>query len=343
MEPWIIRMCRETTRRQVIAWTVLLVVGIAILLANGRYATNFVLGPYKVGAKELAQISDPGAARHYFISITPEKVMDTGVQEITTTTRDGVKEGSRVTAGYYAAVVGDRFLIVKSEATPSSKIDGKLAAMPADLSNQLFSGPEGIKAQQHCYPFYLETEGFRYPGYWGIAVGVVFLALFFVFARRSWMRLRDINTHPVVRRLNQWGDPIGISFEAEKELTSGVRFRSQGTSITDKFVIFKTFFAFNLFRFQDLLWAYKKVTKKSVNFVPVGKDYAAILVFYGGSQTFTAKEKVVDEVLGFAAGKAPWAAFGFSQQLNNFFKKQTAEFCQAVEARRKQLAEKPAT
>src|ERR1019366_9308362 len=71
-----------------------------------------------------------------------------------------------------------------------------------------------------------------------------------------------------------------------------------GILITDNFVIQKAFFAFNVLRFNDLVWAYKKVTKKSVNFVPTGKDYDAVMIFYGGTQNFRAKEKIVGLLVG---------------------------------------------
>jgi hypothetical protein len=337
METWIIRLCRETSRRQVIAWAFALTAGVLFLIANARYVVNFIRGPYALRATELAQISDPETTPHYFISVHADKVLDTGIQEITTTTENGVKQGSYVSAGYYAVLVGDRYLIVKSATKPPSQIEGQLSTFPTDLSSELFSGTDGREIRNACYPFYLESEGFRYPGYWGIGIGVVFLLLFFKYGRPAWLCLRDINSHPVVSRVNHWSDPMSISVEAERELNSAVRYRSQGVFVTDRYLIVKRFFAFNILRFEDLLWAYKKVTKRSVNFIPTGKDYAAVLVFYGGSQNFPAGQKIVDEVLTFASTKAPWAILGYSKEIAELFRKQTSAFCQAVEARRQEL------
>src|SRR6202050_3724195 len=163
MESWIAKMCRRTARRQILAWALMLLAGVAFLLLNGRYARNFVEGPYKLAPNELAQITDAETTHRYFVSVGGEKIMDTGIQEVTTTTRNGVKEGSQVSAGYYALVVGDRFLIVKSAGKPPEKTAGELTPFPSDLSSQLFSGVDGRELQMHSYPFYLETVGFRYP------------------------------------------------------------------------------------------------------------------------------------------------------------------------------------
>ena len=327
-------MCRETSRRRVIAWALALLAGVLILVFNWRYVKNFIGGPYRLEAEDLAQITNPGTAPHYFVSVLGEKVVDTGIQEITTTTRNGVKEGSYVSAGYYALLVSDHLLIVKSKVQPPSKVEGELSSFPPDLSGQLFSGAHGREIQTRCYPFYLESDGFRYAGYWGIGIGLIFFALFFKYGRPSWVYVQDVNKHPVIRRIQQWSDPVGVSVDAERELGSKIRYKSQGVFITDKYVILKRLFAFDLLRFEDLLWAYKRVTKRSVNFIPTGKDYDAVLIFYGGSQTFRARQNLVDEVLVFASTRAPWAVLGYSKELDALFRKQTIAFCQAVEARR---------
>ena len=155
------------------------------------------------------------------------------------------------------------------------------------------------------------------------------------------MRLRNIETHPAVKRARLWGDPINVSVEAEREFNGQVRYKSASVVLTDNFAILKSFFSFNLYRFHDLLWAYRKVTQRRVNFVPTGKTYSAILHFYGGNVAFIANEKRVVEVLQFAGSRAPWAIVGYSADLNKLFTKQVNAFCAAIEARRRDLATKP--
>lgn len=340
MEPWIVRMCREVSRRRFIAWTVTLLAGVAFVVYCHRYVANFLQGPYSLSAEELAQITDAQSAPRYFVSVDGEKMADTGIQEVTTTTNNGREEGSYVSAHYYAMVVGDHYLIVKSAKEPPLKVEGELARFSSDLSNQLFTGDDGRALQAQCYPFYLQTEGFRSAGYWGIAIGLVLLLLIAVFAPRAWIQLQNIDTHPVLRRVRKWGDPTGISMEVEREFNSMVRYKSTGLFLTDRYAIRKSFFSFNVLRFEDLLWAYKKITKRSVNFIPTGKSYEAILHFYGGNQTFSGSENLVGEVLGFAASKAPWAVVGYSKEVENLFQKQTSVFCAAVEERRKGVMSK---
>ncbi len=341
MEPWIIRQCRLTCQRQVAAWAVILLAGLCFVGYNARYVRNFFLGPFQLSANDLAQISDADKAPRYFVSVAGGKVAETGVQEFTTESENGVEKSRYVSATFYAVQVGDRLLMVKSPSAPSPNVTGALTPFSYDLSNQLFTGVDSNLDSTQCYPFYLDTQGFRTSGYWGIAIAVFVLVLVVALARPALMRLRDIETHPAVRRARLWGDPISVSVEAEREFNGQVRYKGASVVLTDNFAILKSFFSFNLYRFHDLLWAYKKVTQRRVNFIPTGKTYSAILHFYGGNVTFIANEKRVGEVLQFAGSRAPWAAVGYSADLNKLFTKQVSAFCAAVEARRRDLAAKP--
>ena len=106
--------------------------------------------------------------------------------------------------------------------------------------------------------------------------------------------------------------------------------------ITDQFLIRSTFFSFDILRVADLLWAYKRITKHSVNFIPTGKTYDAVLICYGGAATIQSSEKTTDEILRFAAQRIPWAIFGFSKEIEEYFNKNTRDFCAAVEQRKQE-------
>jgi hypothetical protein len=343
MEPWIIRQCRLTCRRQVVAWAVILLAGLGFVAYNTRYVNNFFRGPFQLSASDLAQVDDADKAPRYFVAVAVGKVAETGVQEFETETENGVeKKSAYPSATFYAVQVGAQLLIVKSRSRPAGNVSGELKPFYYDLSNQLFTGVDSNLDSTQCYPFYLDTQGFRTNGYWGIAIAALMIVLVVAFARPALSRLRDIETHPAVKRARLWGDPIGISVEAEREFNGQVRYKAAGLVLTDNYAFQKSFFTFNLYRFHDLLWAYKKVTQRRVNFIPAGKSYSALLHFYGGNINFMAKEKRVEEVLQFSTGRAPWAVLGYSADLNKLFTKQVANFCAAVEARRRDLAGKPA-
>src|SRR5713226_6828266 len=88
MGSWIAQMCKSRARRQIFAWALTLLAGIIFVFSNSRYVRNFVEGPYKLPPNELAQITDAETTPRYFVSVVGDKVLDTGIQEVTTTTRN---------------------------------------------------------------------------------------------------------------------------------------------------------------------------------------------------------------------------------------------------------------
>lgn len=338
MDTWILQMCRAKYRNQVIAWGLTAALGLAIAFANTRYIGNFLRGPFNIGAAELAQVGDVTTTPHYFVKVAGTKAMDTGLQEVSVESENGVEKSRTVTSNYYALEVGDRLLVVKSPGAALRVAEGALAPMPYDLDQNLFSSPEMQAARPHFYPFYLDAaSSFRAGGYWGIAIGVLLLALLAWKARPAWHGLQDPSSHPLAARVGKWGSAVDTSAAIEREWRAPVNKRMGRWTITPRYLIQSALFRFNVLRFEDLLWAYKKVTKHSVNFIPTGKTYQAIVHAYGGSAELPGSQKNVDEMLQETARRAPWAIVGFSAEIQQLFLKNNREFCAAVEERRQKL------
>jgi hypothetical protein len=340
MPTWIERMFRRECIRRLCAWAVVTLLTILLLTGNLRYARNFIYGPFPATDSDLSKITDPNTAERYFVKVSGSRVVNTGLQEIEIETRNGAEESRHVTAGYYALQVGDRFLIVKSSKPIVDAASGELVFLSGDIYNNLKSSVGPQRLQQNFYPLMLKADGFRGDGYLAIGFAVLVLLGLFFFARPAWMRLRDLSRHPSFQRIKDLGEIQSTSMEAENEFHNSVRYKSYNTRLTDRFAFNNSFFKFDMFRFQDLWWGYKQVTQRRVNFIPVGKTYAAMLVFNGGSVTATGKQEQVDEMLKFAASKAPWAVFGYSEQLKTLLKKNPSNFHAQIEARRQQVGAK---
>lgn len=338
MDSWILRMCRRACVRQLVAWAVVAVLGIVLVAANLRYFANFVAGPFVMGSSELARIVDPTQSPQYFARVSGTRAMDMGIQQITIRKRGGTEVSRSVSAGYYALDLGEKLLIVKSASGMPLSVEGELGRIPPDLDRQLFDTPEMQSLRDQFYPLYLDAAGsFRTAGYVAIALWLTFLGLAAWKAVPTWRQLRDLGSHPVVRRVASWGDPVQVSAEIETEWTSpGIRRHSSWT-LTPSYIVESSYFGFNVLRFWDLLWAYKRVTKKSVNFIPTGKDYHAVFICYGGSATVQGSEEEVDEMLQSAAQRAPWAIFGYTDEVQKAFNEHTRDFCLTVEERRRKV------
>ena len=166
MTTWIERTARQKAVSTVVLFCVVTAIVVWIYAANGAYVKVFFNRPPAATAAELdaaqnADSSNQPIATPY-VTITGDKVLNTGVQEVTT--YEGVIKN--VSAGYYALQVGDRVLIVKSAKTPSTTVSGALGSMPYDLKTNLF--PPGTDAAEEAafYPLLLDTN-YRESGYVG--------------------------------------------------------------------------------------------------------------------------------------------------------------------------------
>ena len=107
-----------------------------------------------------------------------------------------------------------------------------------------------------------------------------------------------------------------------------------GYILSGFWLIKKSFFTFDFFNTSDICWVYIKQTKQSVNFVPVGTTYQIILNMRSGKELAKMiNEKDQQYMMEFVHKNAPWAAFGFSEELKQMWRKKKREFISLVEKR----------
>ena len=342
MESWISKRIRSASLRRVVVWSLALGLGVLLAGSDTRYIANFIGGPYNLAPADLDSIQNIDATPHYYARVSADKVLDTGLREYTVRTQSGVETSRDESAAYHALVMGNRFLIVKTPGAGVNVAEGRLAPWPPELESQLFDSKEMASLRANFYPFYLDSEPFRKPGYIVIAIAVVFLAIFFWQAVPAWRAWRNPESHPLAKRIATWGNPLVVAAEAEREYQQPYLKAGGGWRLGNKYLVQSGFFGIDVVRVQDLLWAYKKITKHSVNFIPTGKSYEAVVNCYGRTATIPGKEKSIDQVLLFLQSKAPWAVHGFSDELQKVWTKNQAEFVAAVEDRRREQAQQQA-
>jgi hypothetical protein len=328
-------MCRTRAMRRLVTCSGVVALALLLGLANARYLRNFVGGPYPMSAADLDAISDVTRAPRYFVQVTGSGTMDTGIEQYEVRTRSGREVSRRLKARYFALDTGSRLLIVKSAGRPATTVEGGLRPIPPDLDRQLFSDPEMRELRGRFYPYQMDTDSFRSPGYWSLGIGAIVLLIVGFTAVRARGQLRDPGSHPALVRAASWGELAAVSAEVEREHARPWR-RSGATALTENYLVNAGFFGFDVLRFDDLLWAYKRVTKKSVNFIPTGKDFHAILVCIGGTVEVQGKDAEVDETLRWAANRVPWAVFGHSKEIEELMRKDPSGFAAGVAERKLQ-------
>ncbi|MCB1552395.1 MAG: hypothetical protein KDJ14_01205 [Xanthomonadales bacterium] len=334
MESWLFDRIRSTARRRVIVWCLALAALLALFALQPRYFKNFAFGPYDVSAETLNVIRDVDAFAQPFARIHGDEVIDTGLQEITIRKKRGVETGREVSANYYALAIGDRLLIVKSM-TMLRDYEGELAPIPSDLQNQLFGDPDMAEYRQAFYPFYLKTEGYRVPGYMALGVLAVFLVFFLRAVVPGIRHMRDPSTSPVAARVQTWGNLTMVNGQIQREFETA-QVKIGGWKFGQNFLVRSGWFKFDVFRYQDLLWAFKQVHKQSYFFIPISKSVAAVMHFNQGEARIQAREKKVDQAIETIVDRVPWAFFGHDDEMQKAFNKRRGEIVQGVALRKQQ-------
>lgn len=326
MDSWILQKIRAASLRRVGAWTLSLGVWVLVGIGASRYFNNFISGPFALTGRELDSIDDVDDAPRYFARVTGSKVLDTGIREY--------NSNKTVSASFYALVVGEKYLIFESSASPTTVAEGELAPWPSDLADMLRSSQMG-EMRHHLYPFYVSDESFRLSGYFAIALLFVYGFLFVRYAVPAWRHVRDPATHPLGIRMATWGDPVGVTFAVEREFGTPRYKNWRGWRAGEQYLVESRAFRFDVHRLQDLLHAYKKVTQHRYHFViPMGKTYEARLFWEEGTAAISGSQQTVDAILLHLQQRVPWAVHGYNPAVETLYKKQRHELIAQIRQRR---------
>jgi hypothetical protein len=175
-------------------------------------------------------------------------------------------------------------------------------------------------------------------GVWMIA-----LAATAIFGLSAWycakalQRYRDIEKAPIWHRLAAYGQPQQLSAEIDQDcLAPPVKYKN--LRLTQNWIIFRKFFSSYITPIADVAWVYELVTRHRTNGIPTGKTYSAVILGKHKQQiTFQASRKKVDAVIAELNQRAPWAIFGFSEELRTTWNKNHPAFVAAVDERRRKL------
>lgn len=186
----------------------------------------------------------------------------------------------------------------------------------------------------------LDATGFRSDGYIALAICIpmVFLALWLM--RKVMMRRNAPETHPIVHMASRYGTLADTSQQLETELRGNIT-KFGRVKVTQSWVLLPRTFGLAMCHIPNLIWAYKKVTRHYHNFIPTGKSYDVIMYDrYGKPLQMQASQKKVDAVLSLLVERAPWAVFGYSDELNRALKYDWGAFVATVDARRSGVGSK---
>lgn len=335
MQESVIDRHMERTARNLLILNILLLVAIiGAFLFSFRYFYNFVLGPFPIDRGELLAVEDPEKQFRYFVKVVGDEGVQTGAVR---------KKGSQVKESYNLIVINDRLLLVESSETDyyGKEATGALVPVPGEVRmnivDPVVAKNRALRGQ--FLPFMLDATSFRMPGFIGILVGLplLLLASWNIWRAVDW--LTDSRKHPLTKALAQFGDPreVGRAIDAEHRLPEVLRIGK--VTLTRSWMLREVSFNLTVGRLDDLIWAYKKITKHSTNFIPTGKTFAVVICSrsWSGPLEIDLNEKQCEDLLNFFTQRVPWALYGFDYTLDAEMNSNPMGVFNAVAAREREF------
>jgi hypothetical protein len=144
------------------------------------------------------------------------------------------------------------------------------------------------------------------------------------------VRLKSIEKNRVVKKVKDWG----AAQQVEQELNGTGKVAVGEVIILPDYVIKNTFLSFNVFRLDDLVWAYPKRVKHSINLIPTITSFHCVFNFVDGSVDAPLPKQVVDTFFEGLPHRVPWAVFGYTEEIKKAFKNDKKGFIQKTQVQK---------
>jgi hypothetical protein len=324
------------TNTNLFVLVVILVVAV-VLISGGlrKYLTSFIQGARPANNALLTKITSADDFEGDYYTVQGDRNFDTGFESYTQ--KDG-SSTKNYTAEFRLLRMGDHYLIVKTPTREDKRL--KFTGLLESPAGEVFQGvSEDLKKADpnaKLYPFVLHAG--NSPSIWlALIFGVLTLILLWYAAQWS-RRIMSLQNHPLVARLKPYGDFAALEASVNQDLESKASVRSGNTRIMDNWLLRTNRFSLNLIPLGDIAWAYSKVTQHSTNGIPTGKTFSAVIMPQNQPEFEIAlKKKQAEPFLEALQERAPWAVYGFTEDLKAAWQKDRNGFLGHVEERKAQI------
>lgn len=275
-----------------------------------------------------------GALPAYFTHIKDDATFDTG----------DFYSYSNQENFYYSTLRVDNLLLLVQLSHPAdeSRTDylGTLKELTGELRDEItrqLSSQIG-NGRRTFLPLYLDVRDVEQRWIWlgggallvaGILIGV-YLNIQFT------DRQRNPSHHPIMKRLSRFNTEVDLLLSrVDGEMqTKSVKVGS--LILTENWMIHQTFFTLDMIPFADIAWIYRSIIRtKYYGIITVAKNYGAVVhERYGAPLNIRASDDAVWTMLDHIAQRAPWAIYGYSDDLKMIWNHDRVDFLRLVDKRK---------
>lgn len=319
------RIIHAKSNRRLYFGYLLLAIAAIIFIYQHNYISNLISGPRSISESALENELQSGNIKDLNISLNlaPNSVYQAGytyvVQTIDQTTNK--VEGETTDQEYYLTVIGQHVLVLEGAPNqiPSGNFEGVVMPLSSELHGNLVSDFNSVSKLSglsgSILPYMLSNKGMTgLDAFWGFlfAIGLACWGGFLTFRRVTDREDRKHYAFQIASTAGYPGmDNFSKDFIAANE--AGI-IKVGGYKLSSKFLSRENFFSFEVYPMSQMFWAYKKVVRKSVNFIPTGKDYE-IVMHFRPNKTLSIKESEenVNQHLMLLVHLCPEAKFGYTK------------------------------
>jgi hypothetical protein len=342
---------RRCNKNLLVMNLVVLAIVLVSVGAAQRYFYNCFAGPFPMSHDDLARVTDPDSQRRYFVSIDQLAPVDTGLEDVERTRNKYTREvtSEKVTAHYYAAPLGNKYLLIKSPSSAAAAAyTGALSPLKDDVRSWFQTqklDAKNLKFDEVFLPFLVDATSFRTGTYVGLAFAIPFGLLAVYNIAKAVKRRGNMEASPIVKKMAKRfvEPPAVIAQMIDQDIkTTGNASPVKGVILSSSWLLRKGAFRLDVLHVNDIVWIYQKVTKHYTNAIPTGKTFTVVIrdkwgglieVAPGRGRARTRSAKTVD-FLQLLASRLPWVITGFSADLKRQYDKNRAQFVAAVDQRR---------
>lgn len=329
-ESYLAGIIRAKSIRRLYLGCFLIVVAIVIFLSESNYISNLISGPRWLDASTLENemLNKDVKDLNVKIQLVPDSVYPAGYTHITQSINETTKavESETTDSQYYLTFLGKHIVVLEGipKTLPTGTFSGVVEPLYTNLQDKLIADfnkdPKLAKLTTLILPYQISSKGITsIDQFWTFMVGVGLLIWGGVVVIRRISDLDD-KQHYIYKIATTAGysniddlsnDFVNIKDSAEPHEQSK---KIRGFFLNSKFLFADDFSSYTVYPLSQMYWAYKKIIRNSVYFIPTGKSYE-IIMHFKPNQTVTVKESEenVNQYLFLIAQFCPTAKFGYTR------------------------------
>lgn len=329
---------KRTNKNLLIFNGILLITIVIFIISTLNYWYNFIQGPFPKTKSEIINIQKISGLKEYYVELEGDDIFDTGISHIEQEIdRYSNKIKSEKTTDYYELLkLDDAFLLVRvNNLEHQKKVTGILTEIPEDLVKELQKDKDLYSAIR-ILPFMLEELNTEPDVILGLVLLSIPILISLINIFSSILRNIFKSRHPIntdLKRYFNYDKPVSELIEDFNNAIVDKKKRS--FTITKKWILLKLVFKSKFIRLDDILWIYKKITKKSLNFVPYYWSTKVVL-FTRYGETIYYKGGDYDRFMETIFMQIPWIAIGWDKN-TDILKSNPKKFAEYVDKRKMEM------